>query len=423
MTGTAAEAADRVTGDAKARRHGVALLVAASIARYSGQLAVFVVLTRTAGAADAGLYAVALATAAPVFLVADMGLKNLWLTLDHRLPFAHYEAVRLVSALAAVAVVTATAGILGGALALLLAVSVQKASDASAELCSGALQSAGAYRSVLLGSSGAAAAQVGAAVVVGLATSEAALTVGASALAHALVTAGPVRVAARRAARRDPRPTTTVAVRDSVRRVVAAGVPAGAFLALAALVTTVPQYALGLAGHWVEAGTLSLLLYVVAAVQIVLSASAQAWLPTARQLLRGPGLGPAAVLVAASRWARGTVPSMALGLVAAHLLLGPLLGRPLDVGLATAVPLLVVAVVAPVVFAASAALSVHNRYVAASLAALAELGPTVALAAALVPGTGLVGALWSYASGVAAQAAALLVALLAGRRRSARVTT
>ena len=107
------------------------LLVAANLARYAAQAVAFFVAARWFGAAIAGHLALALAITAPVFVVANLGLRNLYLTLSPRAPHSAYVRVRTWWSMLAVAVSIALALLSPGLPLILVAlVAVSKAIDA-----------------------------------------------------------------------------------------------------------------------------------------------------------------------------------------------------------------------------------------------------------------------------------------------------
>jgi hypothetical protein len=65
-------------------------LVVSGVARYAGQLAVFALVAVVLGPDQAGHYALALAVTAPVFVVAGLGLRPVFLTISPRVA-AHDE--------------------------------------------------------------------------------------------------------------------------------------------------------------------------------------------------------------------------------------------------------------------------------------------------------------------------------------------
>ena len=386
-------------------------LVASGVARYAGQLASFALIALVLGPDQAGRYALALAVTAPVFVVAGLGLRPVFLTISPRVAARDAETLRAAaSALALGATIAVAAAVADAPTALLVSVvAASKAVDTFAELWSAFLQVTGRHRRLSASTADATAAQVAAvgAALAGGAGVSGAVAAGAGAVLLVMV------AATRPWGGADPRLHGSAERRGSWRRLLAAGVPAGVASGVATLVTTLPQYELGRTAAPADVAELALLLYVVAGVQIVLNGLAQAWIPEARRRHETARLGTRHLAATTLRWSVAGVPTAVVGaglmVVVVPLVLGP--GHA--PGAAELVPLVVAASLSAAVFCGTTALTVQNRYTASLGASVATVLVAGAVGLVVVPAHGVPGALWAT---VAAMATRVVVAgLLASR--------
>jgi O-antigen/teichoic acid export membrane protein len=139
-------------------------LVVSGVARYAGQLAVFALVAVVLGPDQAGHYALALAVTAPVFVVAGLGLRPVFLTISPRVAAHDAETLRAAaSVLALGATIVVAAAVADAPTALLVSVVAgSKAVDTFAELWSAFLQATGRHRRLSGSTVVATAAQVAA---------------------------------------------------------------------------------------------------------------------------------------------------------------------------------------------------------------------------------------------------------------------
>ena len=388
-------------------------LIGASGVRFAGQFAIFAIVARVLGPHEAGRYALGLAVAAPVFMVASLGLRTVYLTLNPAVDARHVESLRVASAAVAVAVVSGVTAALDPTLVVVgTTVAITKALDASSELYAAILQDDGRFRTVSIAAAATTTASTVAATVVLLLGGDLAAALVASVVAVAATTAA-CRSVTMDARRRAPRPALWERRGEAWRRTTVAGLPAGLSLGISSLVVTTPQYALQASHGPAAVALLSTLLNLPAAVNIVLSGLAQASLTRSGGPDAARVASRAGALARGARWAVLTVPLTLLALVASWLVFPVALGPQFSVTLATALPLTAASLFAPLVSSTANALAIRNLYARSLWATAASLAGSVALAALAVPAHGLVGALWAVTGSLAART--VLAALLLGR--------
>lgn len=462
-----------------------ALLLSASAIRYAGQLVLLVLIARSAGVAGVGTYTVALAVCAPVYILAGFGIRTVRLTLRREVPTRSYEGFLLSSVASAAALVAIIGLFLPADISVvILLIALVRTGETFMELYGAMLQRAGRPGAIvavigtgtsLQVASVAVTFAMGGGLVTALACSAAGYLVVLLAASRPLalsatrssaevatrVVAGPTAEAASRAAAGSPTaPASRVgtlltsdpaagagtdadvaprATEDAApgpgaasaprpgadwRVLFAAGLPTGIAIGMITLLSTVPQYLLGWVGGVEDAGRFAVLLYVVVAVEVLLHALAQSWIPQARRLLDHAKLTPATVARTALRWTLlAGAPGLA-GLGAAALLLPRVLGPEFTITPALALPLACTVLLVPASFAADTAVVVRNRYALSLTVSVLALIVGVAAGAALVAlGVfDLPTALWTFAATMAVRAAAGFAAVtLSDPRRRVRI--
>lgn len=116
------------------RRLAVVLVVAGTFAGPVAQWFLLWMFAHGAGAEGAGDFALAFSIAAPVFVAASLGFRNLWLTLDHQVSWKVYLRLRWVTSLAGAAVLFGAGLLLGLDPSLVGALSILKVGDAILDL-------------------------------------------------------------------------------------------------------------------------------------------------------------------------------------------------------------------------------------------------------------------------------------------------
>ena len=440
-----------------------ALLLSASAIRYAGQLVLLVLIARSAGAAGVGTYTVALAVCAPVYILAGFGIRTVRLTLRREVPTRTYERFLLSSVASAGALVAVIGLLLPTQISVvILLIAIVRTGETFMELYGAMLQRAGRPGAIVAVIGTGTSLQVASVAVIfalggGLVTALACSAAGylvvllAASRPLALTATQPsaevaTRVVAGTAAEAaspsavgsppvprvgtllttdpaaaGPAPGSAPAPGADWRVLFAAGLPTGIAIGMITLLSTVPQYLLGWVGGVEDAGRFAVLLYVVVAVEVLLHALAQSWIPQARRLHDHAQLTLMTVVRTALRWTLlAGVPGLA-GLGAAALLLPRVLGPEFTITPALALPLACTVLLVPASFAADTAVVVRNRY------ALSLTVSVLALFVGIVAGATLVAlgvfdlpaALWTFAATMAVRAAAgfAAVAMVDPQRR------
>jgi O-antigen/teichoic acid export membrane protein/O-antigen ligase len=382
------------------------MLLSASVVRYAGQLAVLVLLARLAGPGSVGQFTVALAVCAPVYILAGFGIRTVHLTLP--VPLAPQVCERfLLGALGTAAAVIALLAVLlppeiGVVVAL---VALIRTGETLAELYGAMLQRAGRPGALVGAVASGVVLQTAAVALVLLRGGPLPFALSASALVYGLSLLLVMRPLALRASARDvvSRPRRP----GQWRLLFAAGLPTGIAIGMLTLLSTVPQYLLGAGGEIADAGRFAVLLYTVVAVETVLHALAQSWIPHARTLRAEGLLGLSAVVRTGLRWTLlAGAPGLA-GLALAAWILPAVLGPDFAVTPSLAAPLACAILLVPGAFAADTAVVVRNRYSLSMTVSVCALACGSALGAVLLlrGEFGLIAALWTFAGTMAVRAA------------------
>jgi O-antigen/teichoic acid export membrane protein len=373
-------------------------LLGASIARYAGQLVVFILIARLRGPADAGIYALALAITAPVFIVAGLGMRSVFLTLRSPISVSNYERLRaLTVAGAVIATIVATSIVSPEISVTVAAVSGYKALDALNDLYGAVLQRAMRASATVTTSIAVSAAQALTLAVALLADVPTALALLISTIVSALITVSVVRGKAISAANDAGTPVLDGQVRRPWREIMRAGFPTGVSFGLVTLLSTMPQYFLGATSGASAVGRYAILLYLVVAVEMVLNALSQSWIPYGRHLEAEGRLSVIAILAVAVKWTLITLPLGGASMVAAYFVLPAVLGPAYVLALPEVLPLTLAMVVTPFVFATTTSLSIQNKYRWSLVASAATVFLGVLIGWWLVGQYGLEGGLWTYA--------------------------
>lgn len=341
------------------------------------------------GPSVVGDFSFALAVVTPVFVTAQLGLRNVYLTLLARHAFATYLRIRIASGVLAAGVVLATCMLPGGPDAALVApLAVVKFADGIMDICFGSMQRRDEMRrfgTAMIANAGLTVAAGGAIYVL---TGSVAGAVWASAAASLAVVAAFGYPAARRemsgSAIRTPR---------GVRAVVSAAVPVGFAQSLNSLLGFLPVLVLGLRSDVGTVGVFAAASYVVTAANLVCAAIQQIILPRFAALVaadRNPmdRSGRRRALVAAGAGLlAGTVTYLA-----GPWLLVTVYGTGFEVTPEEILPLAFTVAVLPLMYVTGAVLLALNRYgVQTGLACVSVLA-SAAYGTLHVGDLGLVGA-------------------------------
>jgi len=373
-------------------------MLAASLARYGGQVALLAVIAHTAGPVAVGQFALALAITAPIFILTGLGLRTVVVTLKTPFTSGDVLAVRATTTALALAASLAAGGLVPSAdwrvVALVAAI---KVADAFSDAIYGLYQVAGRFTAIPVLATFQSVAYVAAVLAAGLATGEVLAALGCGAAAACLVSAAMVAhtlrdsrpAAAGQPGRRPQRPR---------RALVRAGVPSGLAQGAVSLVASVPQLVLAETAGAAAIGRYAVLIYVIVAAELVMNAITQAWLPAARAVdIEGRFTGRF-VAVFAGKITALQVPVAAGILVAATVAFPLVFGPSFTIRTVEYAPLAVALLAAPAMFITSAAMNVHNLYGPLMRNSLVVLAVCVATSLLVVPGHGTTGALWVAAA-------------------------
>src|ERR1035437_6178895 len=386
------------------------LLLTASVVRYGGQLAVFGLFARWLGAAAAGRFAFALAVTAPVFMLASLGMRDIYLTLRTDIALAHYEQVRAVTAIAAIVVSVALSFLFPMNVAILVAVvACSKALDSFNDLYGAAMQKSSRIKFTVLTSAIVAILQV--------ATLATALALGApmptalglstlSYLMSAIFVIRPITYKglgdneALRETGKSSRPWIEI---------VRVGFPTGISLGLLTGVSTLPQYFLSWTRGPTDVGKYAIILYLVVAMEMALNALAQSWIPVGRALEWEGMLSSRRILGVAVRWTLIALPFALVGIGIAAVAFPLVLGPAYTITMAEAIPLAVAMILTPAFFAATTSLAIQNRYQWGLIGSALTILAGIFIGWAIIKPFGVPGALWTLAVCLALRTAAALM--------------
>jgi O-antigen/teichoic acid export membrane protein len=385
------------------------LLLIASVARYAGQLSVFALIARMFGAADAGTFAFALAVTAPVFIVASLGMRDVYLTLRTDIALTYYERVRAVTVLAAMVVSLGISLIFPMKVSLIVAiVASSKCLDSFGDLYGAALQKASRIRLIVLTSVIVAILQVGTFAVALAFGASMPLALSISTLSYMMVIIFVIRPITLRILPADQSEVTQETVRRPWVEIARAGLPTGISYGLITALSTIPQYFIGYIWGPADVGRYATLLYLVVAMEMGLNALAWSWIPIGRRLEEKGVLSSARILGVAGRWTVITLPIALLGIAIASVAFPLVLGPAYTMAWAEVFPLGVAMILTPFVFASTTSLAIQNRYQWSLVSSVITVLFGIFMGWALIKPFGIVGALWSFSACLALRSGASL---------------
>lgn len=383
-------------------RRGAALLFN-GILRYARQFILLAVLSQLFGAATASSFVLALAVTTPLYTLATLGVRPLYLTLRTQIPLRAFQIALAASLLTATAVVPMLSGLYGHlTVQLLLLVGLPKVFDAVRELAVGHLMVANRYRRIVMDS---ALTSFVVSLVVILYAIIASSPVLEHLLLYALVSQG-MCVCILGLTEGARRPRTPWAGLDSkrkhiaLREVMVSGLLLGASNAIAALSSGAPQYVLGSLAPDAVAHY-AILAYAYVVVEMALNPISQVWLSDQAKEHRAPRELLRSSQAITIKLISLVLPGGALLLFIASHVFPVLFGAYATVGIGEAVPLLGIIVALPglhIVSRTITLLRLHKHQLASS-AISAVIG--VAFSVPLIIYLGLPGALWGYFMSIA----------------------
>ncbi|MCP2637519.1 oligosaccharide flippase family protein [Microbacterium sp. HD4P20] len=401
-------------------------LLGAQFLRNLGPLVILLLLARLTDPETVGVYSLALAIVTPYFVLAQLGMRTVTLTLQPEASFRNYAIVQTGSIALALIAAVVVGVISTPQLAVILGLaSCLKIADAFSDFLSGPLQRHG--RSVTVFTSSLISATV-VSIIAGIvlfATRDLVPTLaalaGASLLAAYVLLFRPAKRLSRSV--EAARPPKAAGFRAEARRIFSAGLPLGMSMALMSLISTVPLYVVTASFGEAETARLAVLLYVYALADIVTGVVSQAWIPHAQEQLRAISLRPSILAISrrgAAVWTVVYIPVTVIGLVLASWLIPILFGAAYRLTLAEAIPLGIAVVLLPSAHFMATAVAIQNQYVHALTLSVGSTVLSLAACVLLIPPLGIAGAFWALAIAVGARAAiaAIIVATRTGGRRA-----
>lgn len=406
------------------RRKETAALLVSTVLRNVVQIVIVWLLATLTNPEAVGRYALVLAIATPVFVVAQLGIRGIYLTHARAIALRSYVFVQLAFLIAATLVTVGAAAIFSPGLALLaLFVSGAKASDALAEAFSGVAQRF--HRTGLILTCSALVAVLGGAAValLLLTTGSVELATLGFAAVSLVCTALALAVPAVGLARSGEAAQRLLSLGDSWRYIVAAGLPLGLSTGLLQLVTSAPQYVLDQTAGSADVGRLAVLVYAYAVADLVAGTLGIAWIAHAQHDLRVMPTASMPIttitLRATLRWTAIYIPLAALGVAVVWVAYPFVFGAAYGIDWASAVPLAVAVLLLPAANFTTASTIIANQYAHSLAFSGAAAVAGIGAALALVPAFGIPGALWAMAIGNVVRAGTAFLVVAIGERRRA----
>lgn len=375
-------------------------LLLANVFRNLGLIAILILLARYTSAEDVGHYSLSLAITTPIFVLAEFGMRTVYLTLHKDYRFSSFLTVRIIMLSVAFVVSVGVAAFFPNDLALtIVLVAAVKSADSLSDLYSAPLQKYNSARTIFRGYViGALVGSIAVAFVLQQ-TSDLNLALTALlcvSLGVALILMWPP--ARRRYLAHEPAELQATPRQFELTAIVAAGLPTGVAWALLSLVSTLPQYFLAPLHGAAAVGRFAILLYVLAAVELFMNALSQAWIPQARHYWREANTQIAfakAVIFVSARWTVIFIPLSWIGVWLTYLLLPVVFGEAYTIGWAEAIPLALCITVTPSVFFGTIGLNVRNLYAQGIVLSSASAVASFTACIMLVTPFGVAGAIWA----------------------------
>lgn len=254
-----------------------ALMFVSNLVRAGAQWLLVWVYALLGGPEVVGQYSLALAIVSPVFILGEMSLRNVIVTLRREVAFLTFLMVRSASIAVALAILLLIAGLSGSLFTVLVVLSLVRAADSVLDLSFGALQKRGEITRIALVSLLNSTVTACLGVLAFWLTESIALSLVGS-LVGSVVTALLVVMPVLRSERRLT--GTTVPRQHELGSIFKAGIPSGLAFASVSLLTYLPLYFLGGAGNLSDLGVFAALGYFVSFANLFYSSVQQSTLHT-----------------------------------------------------------------------------------------------------------------------------------------------
>ncbi|GAB3259777.1 lipopolysaccharide biosynthesis protein [Arthrobacter pigmenti] len=237
-----------------------AAMLVASLGRAASQWLLLWLFAWNGGADSAGVYALALGIAAPIFIVLELGLRNVYITSHEARSFSTYFRIRIAASCLAIGVTAGIAWVLYSEnMGVVLLVALVKSLDSILDIAFASLQVRGRIYSIALAMLlNSFVTIVAAAAFYFLFSSLEAALLGS--LLASLVTAAICVVPVLRFESKDPRAT---GLTRSVRPILRDGVPLGLSTGMTTLLSYIPLYFIAFVGNEEAAGIFAVMIYFI----------------------------------------------------------------------------------------------------------------------------------------------------------------
>lgn len=381
-------------------------LVGANIARYLSQFVLLLLILRTQSPQAAGLFVLAMAIATPMFSLADLGLKSIFLTHKREYGIPAYLLLLAASTSFAFVTVSGVTSAFGWVPAgLIMLVALNKLTECFLFFWGGPLQARGQTHRTLRIYVLNAIATIGFAGTALVVFDDLLLALSGSLLSSVLC----VWLMGRGADLTSGGDRPILARAGYIAR---AGFPMGMSFAVIALVSTVPQYGLAASDGPSAAARFAIAIYAVVAIEVFMHPVSQAWLTTAVDQ-RSAGNRSLARFTAATirKWTM-VLAVCAVAIAAASYVLYPLVfGEPYALSIPETVAIAVAIALLPFEYIGIYGLSVVNRYATNIAVSVAAVIVCLGASAVLIPRFGVTGALLAFGSAIAARGLCACVVL------------
>jgi O-antigen/teichoic acid export membrane protein len=357
-----------------------------------------------------GRYSLALAITLPIFVLAQLSLKNLYLTNRSAIPFASYHILQLCSLGLGIVVSVLTALLFFPSVVLtVFLVALVKANDALCDLYAGPMQEHRRVGLIVRGYGAEAAVSTLVVGVILFTTRDLNFALTGLAVSSLVLTAFLMLPPAQSLSAQAEMRLSVEKKSRNLMALLRKGLPIGLGLATFSLVITAPQYALAAYEGDSAVGYFTAIVYSIAIVDLLLNTVTQGWIPRARdvfaQSLEKGGSFRQFVARSSARWTLLLVPLTAVGLVLLFFVIPVLLGLSYALTNSQYAVLGLCILVSPAHHFAGVGLTIMNYYRQMLIPNVVAAIVTIGLSAILVANWGSTGAILAIVGGLTVKAA------------------
>lgn len=393
-----------------------AWLLGSLLARNAAVLLIIVALARFSNQDVVGQYALALAITGPIFVFAQMGLRNVYLSIQLELHWHAYQLLQLAGIIFASALSIAISAVFSpDIMAITALTALLKSVDAFVDLASGPLQRAQKTQQIFWATLTASVISVASAMFSLAAGWGLPLTLGLVSLTSGLISLGLIVFPAQRATRNIKTSVNAQSVPQQIKSLLLAGLPNGFALAVLSFLAYLPQYFVSAIWGSAELARFVAIMYVIVFADLFMSAVAQGWLPGARtrwiETTGADRFFARDTQKTALTWSIVAAPASAVGLGLFWFVLPIVFGADYTFTLGEAIPILVSVMTMPWIYFCTGALLIFNRYRVILFSSMLALALSAAASALFVSTLGIFGALSAVAIGFITRAMTTLFAM------------